>query len=79
MMAKTYPFSARKHTHDIEFRRNYVFNLMHEGWTGYDKLYKQLTELVSAMCGGAPVVYLTGKQIQLAKESVAWAAIQRGA
>lgn len=63
---KTYPFSVRKHAHDIEFYRNRLFNTMHDMEMGeipmdtkrYDRIYD-------------------GKQIGLAKKIVIWASETR--
>lgn len=88
-MAKTYPFSAAKHAHDIEFYANRLFNTMaamDAKEIPYDAdrykriedtYYGDLQELRGAMCGCAPVVYLTGKQIALAKRIVEWAHSER--
>lgn len=85
-MNKLYPFSTQKHAHDIEFRRNRVFNILSEVESGevqmsnddYDKLrteHEALTELLEAVLNSMDgrVCYLTGKQLALAKECVAWA------
>lgn len=85
---KKYPFSAAKHAHDIEFYHNRLFNTMCEMESGdipMDKkkyewmldVYDKVDELREQMCGCAPVVYLTGKQIGLAKQIVMWASEER--
>lgn len=89
---KLYPFSARKHAHDIEFRRNRVYNLLEDCATAtefneeqYDYLEKlagRLDELLNATLGTQDnngIAWLTGKQHALAKETALWAAEQRGA
>ena len=86
MAEKKYPFSVQKHAHDIEFRKNRVWCYLREMETGdapfdkkmYDGLQAHLEDLVElldvVMYGGdGRVVYLTGKQIGLAKDCVAWA------
>ncbi|MBP3653186.1 MAG: hypothetical protein J6J78_08990 [Clostridia bacterium] len=83
---KKYPFSVRKHAHDIEFRINRVWLEMHDMESGeiewdeatYDKLDKLHDDLLalrdSIMYNGdGYVAFLTGKEIGLAKETVAWA------
>ena len=90
MKTKLYPFSAQKYAHSIEFRRNRVFNEMRDMESGetpwdsknYDamnELHEQLTELLSEVMfsGDGRVAWLTGKQIALAKETVAWASNAR--
>lgn len=89
---KLYPFSAHKHAHSIEFRRNRVFNEMRDmesGETAWDckkydamcELHDQLTDLLQAVLysGDGRVAWLTGKQIGLAKETVLWASSARAA
>ena len=90
---KRYPFSAEKHAHDIEFYYNRISNTMADMETGeipmdserYDKLYDMkygpLMDLMNTLAGACccPVVYLTGKQIGLAKKIVAWASETRAA
>lgn len=87
-MEKKYPFSVEKHAHDIELYHNRLYNTMYEMEAGeipmdrekYDKMsnlyYGELSELYEMMFNSRDgrVVYLTGKQIGLAKEIVAWAA-----
>ena len=85
-MSKLYPFSVQKHAHDIEFRRNRVKNEMYDMESGetewnsevYDKmeaLEEALTELLLVVMDSRDgrVAWLTGKQIALTKETVAWA------
>lgn len=85
---KRYPFSAAKHAHDIEFYHNRLFNSMREMECGdapwddkkYDwmeEMYDKVEEIRNEMFGCPPVVYLTGKQIGLAKQIVAWASNER--
>ena len=87
---KRYPFSTAKHAHDIEFYHNRISNIMSEMESGeipfdrarderlYDMRYGPLEELMNAMCGACgQVIYLTGKQIGLAKKIVAWASNTR--
>ena len=87
-MEKKYPFSVEKHAHDIELYHSRLYNTMYEMEVGdipmdrkkYDEMsdlyYGDLCELYEMMFNSRDgrVVYLTGKQIGLAKEIVAWAA-----
>lgn len=90
-MAKTYYFSVRKHAHDITFYRNRLFCILHDMEIGnipmdkerYDRLYDfyhgELEELHNMMFSSRDgiTVQLTGKQIALAKQVVAWANEER--
>lgn len=90
-MSKTYPFSVRKHAHDIELYHNRLYNTMCDMQSGeipmdaarYDKIhdmfYGPLMELYEMMFTSRDgvVVYLTGPQISLAKKIVFWAANYR--
>ena len=90
-MEKLYYFSVAKHAHDIEFYRNRLFNTMRDmengdiEWdeTKYDEMsnlyYGDLDELYKMMFTSRDgvTVKLTGKQIGLAKEIVAWASNTR--
>lgn len=92
MAQKMYPFSTRKHAHDIEFYKNRLYNTMCDmengeiPWDGerYEKMYEfyfgELMELYDAVCFNTRdgvVSYLTGKQIALAKQIVVWASETR--
>ena len=92
MAEKMYPFSTRKHAHDIEFYRNHLYNTMCDMESGeipmdterydriYDLYYGELEELYDAVCYNSRdgiVSYLTGKQIALAKQIVMWASEER--
>lgn len=88
---KLYPFSVQKHAHDIEFRRNRVFCQIHDEQCGETEmsewdyqqlinLHDRLTDLLNAVLYNSrdgKVAYLTGPQIALAKETVAWASNTR--
>lgn len=87
---KLYPFSVRKHAHDVEYRKNYVWCLMQDMETGYADWDEEAYEKMAALLDGlrdllcaiydsrdGKVAYLTGPQIALAKETVLWAAEQR--
>lgn len=86
---KLYPFNIQKHAHSIEFRRNRVFCEMREAEMDtsvpaaecekLERLHDDLTELLEAVLNSRDgrIAYLTGPQIGLAKECVAWADHQR--
>lgn len=90
---KTYPFSVQKHAHDIELYRNHLYSTMRDMEDGeiawddkfvdwYEAFYygdlQDLYEMMFSSRDGR-VVYLTGKQIGLAKEIVTWASNRRAA
>lgn len=90
--AKRYPFSVQKHAHDIEFRMNRCFNILHDMQVGeipwndaeyerIDKLHDELQALLDSVMwnGDGRVAWLTGKEISLAKETVIWASETRAA
>ena len=91
MKEKMYPFSVAKHAHDIEFYRNRLYCILTDMENGdkpmdkkrYNSLsnfyYNELQELYLAMFNSrdGKVVYLTGKQISLAKKIVTWASNKR--
>ncbi len=88
---KLYPFSVAKHAHDIEYYHNHLYCTMRDMEDGdipfdserYDKMhdlyYGDLWELYAAMFDSSDghLVYLTGKQIALAKKIVFWASDRR--
>lgn len=87
---KKYPFSFRKHGHDIEFRRNRCYNICCDMEIGdipwddakYDRLthlYDQLTDVLTAYVDNNQIAWLTSTQYRIAKESADWATITRGA
>lgn len=88
MTTKRYPFSLRKHAHDLEFRRNRAKNELGRKMTEgtlkkgeeerYLKLIDDLAEITLTYPDGNGVVWLTGKQYGLAVESVGWANSMRG-
>lgn len=88
--SRLYPFSTQKHAHDIEFALNRAHNTMHDMEMGEmpstPKEYKavcrhcdELEDLLSAVLDSrdGKVCWLTGKQLSLAREMVAWAYQQR--
>ena len=92
MKEKMYPFSCKKHAHDIEFYANRLYNTMCDMESGeipmdkerydwmYDLYYGELMELRDAVCYNTRdgvVSYLTGNQIALAKKIVFWASEER--
>ena len=90
---KRYPFSAAKHAHDIELYHNRLWNTARDMESGEIPMDKARYERITAMLDGdlrelqyalsgaccRPVVYLTGKQISLAKKIVIWASETRAA
>lgn len=77
---KLYPFSAQKHAHDIDFRRDRAFNELadcHFESEELENLIVMLDEIRNLMVGGQKVVWLTSTQYALALESVGWAAAHR--
>lgn len=80
---KKYPFSARKHAHDIDFRRDRCFNEMckleiaGKDVRKHSSLLERLDELRVLLVGGIGVVWLTGEQYALAQDCVRWAAENR--
>ena len=85
--AKRYPFSLRKHAHDIEFRRNRAKNekydkecegtLTNEETISYDNLIEELGNILLYYPDNKGIVWLTGKEHGLAKETVFWAESMR--
>lgn len=88
-MMKKYPFSVKKNAHSIEYYHNHLFCIMRDMETGeipfdekrYNAInemyYGELMELYELMFDNPNVVYLTGKQIALAKKIVMWASESR--
>lgn len=88
---KLYPFSVAKHAHDIEYYHNHLYITMRDMEDGdtpmdvdrydriYDLYYGELQELYEKMFDSPDgrIVYLTGKQISLAKKIVFWASERR--
>lgn len=91
MKEKMYPFSVAKHAHDIEFYHNRLYNIMRDMESGEipmdekryksicDLYYGELRELYEMMFNSRDgrIVYLTGKQIGLAKKIIEWASNTR--
>lgn len=91
MKTKMYSFSVQKHAHDIHLYRNTLYSKMCDMENGdidrdddfiewYNKFYfGDLEELYLKMFDSRDgrIVYLTGKQIALAKEIVLWAGNRR--
>ena len=86
---KKYPFSLNRHAHDLEFRRNRAMNELYDKQMNntlkdgeeerFQKLIDDLAEILLTFPDGNNVVWITGKQYGLARESVAWAeAMRRG-
>ena len=87
---KLYPaYNCEKHAHDIEFRYNRCKNIMYDMENGdtewiddtYDKLEKlsdALDEIRSFEGNFYPMTYLPYPLYELAKETIAWAGLERG-
>ncbi len=80
---KKYPFSARKHAHDIDFRRDRCFNeickleIACKDTRKHRILLEQLDTLRNMLVGDIGVVWLTGEQYALAQDCVRWAVENR--
>ena len=93
VVMKMYPFSVQKNAHSIEFFHNRIANILYDVEGGqlemssdqYNRLRDffdgELQELYEAMFQSRDgrVVYLTGRQIGLAKKVIVWASEQRAA
>jgi len=86
---KRYPFSLRKHAHDLEYRRNKAKNEMYDKDANgtlteserdaYENLIDDLARIISLYFPDSRgVVWLSGKEWALAHESVLWAESMRG-
>lgn len=83
---KKYAFSMTKHAHDLFYRYNVVKNL-YEDWDpeytsaeDYEeskRLYDLMNDLQDLLSKGGGIVWLTGKEYGLAKETVLWADAMR--
>ena len=82
--AKRYPFNAEKHAHDIELACNRTYNLMYDAQMKGDcdaaeeleARHDKLNDLLHAVLGtmdSRRISWLTGSEIALAKQTVAWA------
>lgn len=84
---KKYPFSLKKHAHDLEYRRNRAKNELGDKQINgtlkageeekYQKLIDDLAEITLTWPDRNGIVWLTGKQYGLAIESVGWAESMR--
>lgn len=84
---KRYPFSLRKHAHDLIFRRNRAMNeyyakdsdgiLTPKEEKAYTDIIDRLAEITSYCPDGRGVIWLEGKDYALAHESVMWAESMR--
>lgn len=89
---KLYPFSVRKHQHDIEFRYNRLSNEIRDMQTApefggrkhtveeFDKAWNELEDLKvvrERVFIPYPVAWLTGKEYRIARDCVAWAQTTR--
>ena len=70
MKQKLYPFSAKKHAHDIELIANIQFGGESEVDIDRTALNELRLALVDSRTGHNSPAWLTGKQIQLAKECI---------
>lgn len=71
MKETLYPFSAKKHIHDLCFRADRARN------EGCFELKEQLDAIICKAAGGVSPIWLTGKEYALAMDSVCWAAEHR--
>lgn len=89
---KLYPFSLQKHAHDVDFARNRAKNIKSDIESGelkatdaeYDDVcikIDKLTDLLLAVTDSRDgrVAWITGEQMGLAKEMIAWADCERAA
>lgn len=84
---KKYPFSLRKHAHDLEFRRYRAMNELGDKIISnslkpgeeerFQKLIDDLADILLTYPDGNGIIWITGKQYGLAKESVGWAESMR--
>ena len=85
MTQKKYPFSLRKHAHDLEFRRNRAKNELFDLYDSDDeqkkarlqRLIDDLADILLTFPDNRGVIWLTGKEYGLAMESVNWAEANR--
>ena len=86
MKEKLYPFSARKHIHDLSFRSDRAANEIArlEAENANPKIIKHMQELkerldaiICMAVGGVSPIWLTGNEYSLAMDSVRWAAEHR--
>lgn len=91
MTTKLYPFSAKKHAHDIEYRYNRAKNELYDYESGevemtaetanrIEALKQELADLICAIQWNRDnrgVAWLTGEQYSLAMQSVQWAEAMR--
>ena len=84
---KRYPFNMFKHAHDLEFRRNRAKNELYTKQVSgalkageeekYEKLIEDLGKITLYFPDSKGIIWLTGKEYGLAKESVCWAESMR--
>lgn len=86
MKEKLYPFSSKKHIHNLSFRSDRAANEIArlEADDANPKIIKhieelkeRLDEIICMASGGVSPIWLTGKEYALAMESVRWAAEHR--
>ncbi len=90
MTQKLYPFNAERNAHDIAFRRNRAMNEMSDkeaNGTLTDKERREYERFIEesgnilekcVFRDYRGIVWLTGKEIGMAKECMAWASVMRG-
>ena len=82
---KRYPFSFRKHEHDIFYRYNRAKNELDDKRATatpkdigrYEELIENLAKLMCHRPDEKGIVWLTGKEYGLANDCVCWAASMR--
>ena len=86
MQEKLYPFSSKKHIHDLSFRSDRLANDIARFGAKYansttvkymQELKEQLDAIICKAAGGVSPIWLTGKEYALAMDSVGWAAEHR--
>ena len=86
MQEKLYPFSAKKHIHDLSFRSDRLANDIARFGAKYansttvkymQELKERLDAIICIAAGGVSPIWLTAEEYRLAVETVGWAAEHR--
>ena len=79
-MAKVYPFSMKKHAHELDLVShllaiNFTYNdnapAKLRDWANETRMH--IADILALGIGCKPIVYLTGEQIALTKSCIFWA------